>query len=203
MRFQTFISFLKISGAVLLLVFLPPVVSIAKPAEITAKDIRSYLHKQAQLHEFQYEVDLYEHLYDVKKDDAGVSSDTMFQKIMVSAIKRLQARGIKHIVICDVEHFAAAVGSYHLTLMGEGVIGGNRYTVFRIGVYDDQNGFEASDTAHAAGKEMVFYALGKNSNGKRIWFPSGQPTIRNNYMSEDYWEYCDREKMTSLEHQFK
>lgn len=91
------------------------------------------------------------------------------------AIEHLEAQGIKHIVICEVQWIAAPLSGYLVDLNGKLTIDHEDYTTFRIGIKD---GYEENAEENPAGEEFVFIAFGKNTGGKAIWYPRPGPDYK-------------------------
>jgi hypothetical protein len=89
------------------------------------------------------------------------------------AVQNLQERKVKDILVCESRWIAAPLGGYLVDCQGRMSIGGKRFTVFRVGIMD------GTDSRHGmqyrAGTEFVFIALGRNAQGKNVWFPDPGP----------------------------
>jgi hypothetical protein len=87
------------------------------------------------------------------------------------AVRRLQARGVKNIVICEAFWIAAAVSGYLIHAKGKALIDGDEFSSFRVGIRD---GLEERNGQYAAGEEFVFIARGEK-NGQSVWYPPPGP----------------------------
>jgi hypothetical protein len=91
------------------------------------------------------------------------------------AIEHCEVKGIKHIVICEVQWIAAPLSGYLIDLTGKLTIDHEDYTTFRIGITD---GYEEDTEKNPAGEEFVFIAFGKNTEGKILWYPRPGPDYK-------------------------
>ncbi len=78
-------------------------------------------------------------------------------------------------MICEVQWIAAPISGYLVDLKGKLIIDHQDYTTFRIGITDS---YDEDTEENLAGKEFVFIALGKNAEGKAIWYPSPGPDYK-------------------------
>ena len=92
-----------------------------------------------------------------------------------SAAVALQRHGVEQPVICEARWIAGAVSGYLVDALGNLAIGDARYSAFRVGIRD---GAEARyGPAFRAGAVFTFFAMGLDSAGARIWYPSPGPDI--------------------------
>lgn len=88
------------------------------------------------------------------------------------AIRYLQAKGIKKIVICEAQWLAAPLSGYLVDAKGQLVIERQEYSTFRIGITD---GFCDAAGRDPAGREFVFIAFRRDIQGRTFWHPSPGP----------------------------
>ena len=88
------------------------------------------------------------------------------------AVRGLQARGVKEIVICEALWIAAPLSGYLVDAKGKATINGTEFSSFRVGIRD---GLEEKNGQYAAGEEFVFIARGEIENGRSVWYPSPGP----------------------------
>jgi hypothetical protein len=93
----------------------------------------------------------------------------------LSALRGLEAKGVKDIVICEVNWIAGAISGYLVDAKGKATINGTNFSAFRIGIRD---GLEAKDGKAAAGEEFVFIARGEKEPGQTVWYPSPGPDYK-------------------------
>jgi hypothetical protein len=116
------------------------------------------------------------------------------------AIHHLEKKGIKNIVICEVQWIAAPLSGYLVDLKGNLTIEGQDYSIFRIGITDS---FEKY-IKKTAGDEFVFIAYNKNKDGKTFWYPKPGPDsdiFEENIMSDNILVYeflLQRERFETL-----
>ncbi|MEW6530117.1 MAG: hypothetical protein AB1473_04720 [Thermodesulfobacteriota bacterium] len=91
------------------------------------------------------------------------------------ALRRLEAKGVKDIIICEVNWIAGAISGYLVDAKGKATINGTNYSTFRIGIRD---GLEAKNGKAAAGEEFVFMARGEKESGQSVWYPSPGPDYK-------------------------
>jgi hypothetical protein len=91
------------------------------------------------------------------------------------AIEHCKTKGIKHIVICEVQWIAAPLSGYLIDLTGKLTIDHEEYITFRIGIMD---GCEEDAEKNPAGREFVFIAFGKTTEGKTLWYPQPGPDYK-------------------------
>jgi hypothetical protein len=91
------------------------------------------------------------------------------------ALHRLEARGVRDIVICEISWIAAAVSGYLVDVKGKATINGINYSTFRIGIRD---GSEKKNGKSLAGDEFVFIARGEKESGRPVWYPSPGPDYK-------------------------
>ncbi|MFZ5866074.1 MAG: hypothetical protein ACOYXY_09355 [Thermodesulfobacteriota bacterium] len=91
------------------------------------------------------------------------------------ALRGLEAKGVKDIVICEVNWIAGAISGYLVDAKGKATIDGTNYSTFRIGIRDS---LEAKNGKAAAGEEFVFIARGEKEPGKTVWYPSPGPDYK-------------------------
>jgi len=121
------------------------------------------------------------------------------------ALLRLQARGVKDIVICETFWITAPLSGYLVDAKGKAIINGKDYSLFRVGVKD---GLEKSKEKSSAGEEFVFIARGDNKAGEAVWYPSPGPDYRlgeGEAVPEGMLAYeflLNRDKFESLESRF-
>jgi len=97
------------------------------------------------------------------------------RKACYYAIKHLKEKGIKNIVICEVQWIAAATSGYLIDLKGNFTINNEDYNIFRIGITD---GYKSKFKHRSAGEEFVFMALRKTKQGKIYWYPKPGPDYK-------------------------
>jgi len=88
------------------------------------------------------------------------------------AVRRLQARRVKDIAICEVSWITAPLGGYLVDAKGRATINGNDFSSFRVGIRDGSDYWRGN---YSAGEEFVFFALGADRSGKSLWYPSPGP----------------------------
>jgi hypothetical protein len=121
------------------------------------------------------------------------------------ALRRLEARGVRDIVICEISWIAAALSGYLVDVKGKATINGINYSTFRIGIRD---GLEKKNGKSLAGEEFVFIARGEKESGGSVWHPSPGPDYRldeGKDVPEGMLEYeflLNREKFESLGNRF-
>ncbi len=91
------------------------------------------------------------------------------------ALRRLQARGVKDIVICEACWIAAPISGYLVDAKGKATIDGTNYSTFRVGI---QDGLEKKNGQSSAGEEFVFIARGEKETGEPLWYPSPGPDYK-------------------------
>jgi hypothetical protein len=91
------------------------------------------------------------------------------------ALRHLEAKGVRDIVICEVNLIAGAISGYLVDAKGKATIDGTNYSTFRIGIRD---GLEAKDGKRTAGEEFVFMARGELGSGQSVWYPSPGPDYK-------------------------
>ncbi len=89
-----------------------------------------------------------------------------------SAVRHLQARGVKDVVICEMLWIAAPLGGYLVDVKGRATINGNDFSSFRVGIRD---GSDYKNGKYSAGEEFVFIARGEDKSGQSLWYPSPGP----------------------------
>jgi len=88
------------------------------------------------------------------------------------AVSRLQARGVKDIVICESFWIAAPLSGYLVDAKGKATINGTEFSSFRVGIKD---GLGEKGERSSAGQEFVFIARGETKPGQSVWYPSPGP----------------------------
>jgi len=152
-------------------------------------DIKKYLHKDAILEEGITPM-MRESGY------AGI----FVREAVVYAIKHLEARGVKNIVICEFHWIAAPLGGYLIDGKGSFNIEDKHYSTFRIGI---RNGAEGN-----VGDEFVFIARGEDDKGNIVWYPDPGPDFQpaeGEPFPEELMVYeflSDRERFESLSSRF-
>lgn len=91
------------------------------------------------------------------------------------ALRRLQARGVEDIVICEAFWIAAPISGYLVDAKGKATIEGTNYSTFRVGIKD---GLEKKNGQSLAGEEFVFIARGETETGEPLWYPSPGPDYK-------------------------
>ena len=105
------------------------------------------------------------------------------------AVEHLKKKGIKKIVICEVQWIAAPLTGYLVDTKGKLTIDHKDYSTFRIGITD---GYSEDPEKNLAGEEFVFIALGIDAEGEAIWYPSPGPdykTTSDEAMPESFYIY--------------
>ena len=121
------------------------------------------------------------------------------------ALHRLEARGVRDIVICEISWIAAAISGYLVDAKGKATINGINYSTFRIGIRD---GLEKKNGKFLAGDEFVFIARGEKESGQSAWYPSPGPDYKmadGDDVTEGMLAYeflLNREKFESLGRRF-
>jgi len=88
------------------------------------------------------------------------------------AVSRLQARGVKDIVICETFWIGAPLSGYLVDAKGKATINGTEFSSFRVGIKD---GLGEKSEKSSAGEEFVFIAHGEKKPGQSVWYPSPGP----------------------------
>lgn len=154
----------------------------------TSNNINKYLHKDAMPYEVAMPTEAEKHAISL-------------QEATLYAVKHLENRGVKNIKICEAEWITAPLGGFLIDGKGSFTIGGEHYTIFRIGIRDGSK--------ENAGEEFVFMARGKNNKDKVIWYPETGPDFRpaeGEIFPEELLVYeflGQREKFESLADRFK
>ena len=91
------------------------------------------------------------------------------------AIEHLERKGIKNIVICEVQWIAAPLSGYLVDTKARLTIDHQDYSTFRIGITD---GFDEDTGKNPAGDEFVFIAFRKNAKGEAFWYPRPGPDYK-------------------------
>jgi hypothetical protein len=128
----------------------------------TESQKRSYLHKNARFVEPSPIVK--------RGDKVPISA----HRAAILASKKLESKGVKDILVCEVKWIAAPLTGFLVDAKGDLRIGDERFRVFRIGLRD---GMEEENGQWGAGEEFAFMAYGRTSGGKSIWFPKPGPGI--------------------------
>lgn len=130
----------------------------------SAKSIEAYLHKNAIL--------AVEPLSHPPSDLISKTKEMPISPLKACkfAIERLKTKGIKNIVICEVQWIAAPLSGYLVDTKGALAIDHHEYSTFRIGITDGLD--------EDAGKEFIFMAFRKNTNGQAIWYPRPGPDYK-------------------------
>lgn len=136
----------------------------------SAKSLESYLHRNAVLAVSPLSCPPPAHLFP-KTKRKPISP----RKACVFAIEHLEAKGIRDIVICEVQWIAAPVSGYLVDIKGKLTIEHQDYTTFRIGITD---GFHDDSGKHPAGEEFAFIAFRKTTDGKALWYPCPGPDYK-------------------------
>lgn len=147
-------------------------------------NVKKYLHKDAILAGTEMSPDVENHATISVRDAISF------------AIRHLENKGVKNIIICETSWIAEPLGGFLIDGKGSYNLEGKHYSIFRIGIRDGSEG--------NAGEEFVFIARGEDDKGKAIWYPEPGPAVRTSE-GEDYpeqpleYEFLGDEQITKFE----